>query len=353
MHLLRKLAGYVLFALSAPIAKEYFVDIGFVDRFVRDCRSVFLAAARVLIVFLVLHASGGCNPVGKGDPSQRRYPLRVLCTTGMIADAVRAVGGPQVEVEQLLPPGVDPHLYRPSARDKWRINAADVVFFNGLRLEGRLEPLLVRRSRWMPVFAVTDVLRRDCPERLRPLDDNSGILDPHVWLELELWIRCVDFIAECLASVDPAHAASYRQRAQLYQAELRQLDEYARSRLRAIPEERRMLVTTHDAFGYFARRYGLSVATLQGLSTVDEIDLVTMNLLIEELVARRVPAVFVENSVSPRALEAVVAGCRARGHQLKIGGMLYADCLGLPGSPGETFLGAFRHNVDTIAEALR
>lgn len=271
----------------------------------------------------------------------------------MIADIVRAVGGPHVVVDQLLPPGVDPHLYRPSARDKWRINAADVVFYHGLRLEGRLEPLLVRRARWMPVFGVTDVLRRECPEKLRPLADHPDIVDPHVWPELDLWSRCVGFVAECLASVDPAHAASYRELATEYQRQLRQLDEYARARLGAIPPERRLLVTTHDAFGYFAQRYGLRVATLQGLSTLDEIDLVTMNRLIAELVAARVPAVFVESSVSPRALEAVVAGCRAQGHALRIGGMLYADCLGPPGSPGETFFGAFRHNVDTIAEALQ
>jgi manganese/zinc/iron transport system substrate-binding protein len=271
----------------------------------------------------------------------------------MIAEAVRAVGGTYVQVDQLMPAGVDPHLYRPTARDKWRINAADVVFYNGLRLEGRLEPLLVKRSRVVPVFAVTEKLLRESRERLRPLAEEAGIYDPHVWLDPELWAECVLWVAECLSRIDPAHAQQYQSGARAYVSALAKLDRYAQEQLAGLPEARRVLVTTHDAFGYFGRRYGLQVESLQGLSTLDEIDLRTMNRLIQHLVREKVPAVFVESTVSPKALQAVVAGCRAAGHELRIGGELYADCLGPAGSPGETFLGAFRWNVDTIVKALR
>jgi manganese/zinc/iron transport system substrate-binding protein len=263
------------------------------------------------------------------------------------------VGGPHVVLEELMPPGVDPHLYRPTARDKWRINAADVVFYNGLRLEGRLEPLLARRGRILPVYAVTENLVARWPERLRPLEEGGGIYDPHVWLDPQLWAECVRYIAERLAELDPQRASDYQLQAEQYIAALAELDRYAQKQLATIPPARRVLVTTHDAFGYFGRRYGLTIRSLQGLSTLDEIDLQSMNSLIRELVAEQIPAVFVESSVSPKALEAVVAGCQALGHRVRIGGELYADSLGPPGSPGETFLGAFRWNVDTIVAALR
>ena len=307
----------------------------------------------ILGILLFFCACLGCTS-GRENPSpSRNYPLRVLCTTGMIAEAVAAVGGRHVVVEQLMPPGVDPHLYRPTARDKWRINAADVVFYNGLHLEGRLEPLLAKRGRFLPVYAVTENLLTCWPERLRPLAEGGGIYDPHVWLDPLLWAECVRFVGERLAELDPERAADYQRQAEQYVAALLELDRYAREQLATIPPTRRVLVTTHDAFGYFGRRYGLRVKSLQGLSTLDEIDLQSMNALIRELVAEQIPAVFVESSVSPRALQAVVAGCQALGHSLRIGGELYADCLGPPGSPGETFLGAFRWNVDTIVAALR
>ena len=303
--------------------------------------------------FLLLYSCSGCtsgsaNPAGPPD-----YPLRVLCTTGMIAEAVAAVGGRHVVVEQLMPPGVDPHLYRPTARDKWRINAAQVVFYNGLHLEGRLEPLLVKRARFLPVYAVTEDLGAHMPECLRPLAEGGSLYDPHVWLDPVLWAECVKYIARRLAQLDPERATDYRAQAEQYLIAVSELDRYARQQLGAIPPARRVLVTTHDAFGYFGRRYGLTVKSLQGLSTLDEIDLRSMNALIRELVAEQIPAVFVESSVSPKALQAVVAGCQALGHRLRIGGELYADCLGPPGSAGETFLGAFRWNVDTIVAALR
>lgn len=322
-----------------------------------DSQSViFRKKIRVLLGMALIWcavALVGCTAVNAGGDAGESRPVRVLCTTGMIAEAVREIGGLHVNVDQLIPPGMDPHLYRPTARDKWRIHAADVVFYNGLRLEGRLESLLARRARFMPVFAVTEKLQQNNPEKLRRLDEGSTVFDPHVWLDPLLWAECVRYTAECLSKVDPSRSEQFARRAETYVSEIILLDEYARHQLETIPPDRRFLITTHDAFGYFGNRYQLQVSSLQGLSTLEEIDLGTMNELIDQLVREKIPAVFVENSVSPSVLEAVVAGCQARGHNLRIGGELYADCLGPPGSPGETYLGAFRWNVDVIVRALR
>lgn len=337
---------------SAQASRKSGKRFGAVDALGKERVTLLTAIFSWALLTISASLSTGCFPAQGGASGGDGHRLRVLCTTGMIADVVRHLGGAEVFVDQLMPPGVDPHLYRPTARDKWRINAADAVFYNGLHLEGRLEPLLARRARFMPVFAVTEKLRQEHPELLRRLSDDPVVYDPHVWLDPLLWAKCVDYIAACLGKVDPKHADVYMRRGEEYIAQLEELDRYARQRLAHIPPQRRVLVTTHDAFGYFGHRYGLEVASLQGLSTLDEVDLVTMNRLINKLVNEKIPAVFVENSVSPRVLQAVVAGCQAQRHTIRIGGELYADCLGPPGSPGETFFGAFRWNVDTIAAAL-
>jgi len=308
---------------------------------------------RAAATFAVLFALFGCRPVGFTPTRNPQVPLRVVCTTGIVADLVREVGGDRVRLDALMGPGVDPHLYKPTARDKWRINNADVVFYNGLHLEGRLAALLEKRGRILPVFAVTEALKAREAHRLIRAGEGQDAYDPHVWFDPSLWTRCVEFVAEKLAEMDPEGAEYYRRNAEAYQARLQELEAYTRARLSEVPATQRMLVTAHDAFAYFGRAFDLEVRSLQGLSTQDEAALSRVNQLVDLLVRRKIKAVFVESSVSPRNIQALVEGCRAQGHDLRIGGELFSDALGPSGTPEATLIGAFKANVETIVEGLR
>jgi manganese/zinc/iron transport system substrate-binding protein len=189
--------------------------------------------------------------------------------------------------------------------------------------------------------------------QLRKPDGYAGGHDPHVWFDASLWMRVVARIRDAYIEVDPAHADAYRQRADAYLAQVRRLHEEAQTRIAQIPRERRVLITAHDAFGYFGRAYDVEVRGLQGISTDSEASLKDVNDLVEQLVARKIRAVFVESSVPRKNIEALVEGCRARGHRVRVGGELFSDALGPAGKPEGTYLGMFRHNVETIVEALQ
>ncbi len=308
-----------------------------------------------LVVFLTAAAAGlaptGCRRAGLSHSSNGR--VRVVCTTGPVAELARHVGGDRVRVEALMGAGVDPHLYQALPADMSRLNAADVVFYNGMHLEGRMADLLGQLGRRKPAFAVTDVLRERHAERLRPVQGTEQDFDPHVWFDVALWASCADFVAEKLADVDPEHAAEYHDNAARYRAELRELDRWCRERLATIAKEQRVLVTAHDAFGYFGAAYDVEVHGIQGMSTTDEADLASVNRLVALLVTRRIQAVFVETSVAERNIRALVEACAARGHRIRIGGELYSDAMGPADSPTGTYTGMVRHNVNTIVEALR
>ena len=259
-------------------------------------------------------------------------PLRIVCTTAQVADIVKNVGGDDVEVDTLMGDGVDPHLFTAAAGDVRRLRDADVVFYNGLHLEGRLADVLHDLEAKKPSIAVTAGLVADEPERLRSPAEFEGAHDPHVWLDVALWRQCSDYVTERLCYLDPDRADAYRARAKGYTDELDALDEECRQRLAEIPAERRVLVTAHDAFGYFGVAYDIEVRGLQGISTADEADLVTVGALVDLLVDRGVKAVFVESSVSEKYIEALVEGCRAKDHQVSVGGELYSDAMGPDGT---------------------
>jgi manganese/zinc/iron transport system substrate-binding protein len=271
----------------------------------------------------------------------------VLATTTIVADLVRQVAGDEADVECLMGPGIDPHSYKPTPADADRLARADLVVASGLHLEGRLAALLERLGGHRPVLAVGDRLPR---EQLLPVAD--GLFDPHVWFDAGLWSQCPPLVAEALAEVHPAGAAGYRERAATHAAALGALDVRVRERIATIPADRRVLVTAHDAFRYFSRAYGLEVVGVQGTSTESEAGLHDVNRIVELLVSRRIPAVFVETSVADRNVAALVEGARARGHDVAIGGRLHSDALGEPGSGAETLAGALAENVETIVAAL-
>jgi manganese/zinc/iron transport system substrate-binding protein len=302
-------------------------------------------------------SGGGVDHAGAADRAGMfrgiDRPLRIVCTTGQVADIVKNVGGNDVEVDTLMGDGVDPHLFTAAANDVRRLRAADIVFYTGLHLEGRLADVLHDLATSKPSIAVTAGLVSDHPELLRTPKEFAGAHDPHVWLDVALWERCANYVSEQLCRLDPDRADDYRERAKTYTDELNALDEVCRRHLAEIPIERRVMVTAHDAFGYFGRAYDIEVRGLQGISTADEADLVTLGVLVDLLVERGVKAVFVESSVSEKYVQALVEGCGAKGHDVTIGGELYSDAMGPDGTPEGTYVGMVRHNVDTIVRALK
>ena len=298
---------------------------------------------------LALLVSIGCGsrsdtPSGRGANGQ----VRVVATTTVVADLVRQVGGDRVAIDCLMAAGIDPHSYRATPRDADRLAAADLVVATGLHLEGKLADLLERLGRRVPVVAVADTLPKD---RLLPVA--TDLYDPHVWFDASLWSGCPAAVAAALAELDPGHAADYASRAETQAAALVALDGELRERIAAIPPARRVLVTAHDAFRYFGRAYGIEVVGVQGTSTESEAGLGDINRLVDLLVERKIPAVFVETSVSDRNVAALVEGAAARGHAVALGGRLYSDSLGEPGSGADTLAGALRANVETIVAGLK
>jgi manganese/zinc/iron transport system substrate-binding protein len=308
-------------------------------------------------LLLVLAAAGCGAPAAGPAPGAVRQPgeppLSIVATTNIIADMARRVAGGDAEVTSLMGPGVDPHLYKASEGDVRRLAEADLVLYNGLHLEGKMGDILEKMARRRPVVAVAGAIpETSLLEPAAPLP-GIGAHDPHVWFDVSLWRTSVDVVAEELARLDPEHAKGYRRRAADHAAELERLDAWVAESVAAIPEEHRILVTAHDAFGYFGRRYGIRVVGIQGISTLAEAGLRDVERVVDLVVDAGVPAIFVESSVSPRTVEAVRAAAADRGHPLALGGELYSDALGADGTPAGTYVGMVRHNVETIVEALQ
>jgi manganese/zinc/iron transport system substrate-binding protein len=272
-----------------------------------------------------------------------------VATTGQITDALQNIGGDAINLTGLLGPGVDPHLYVPTESDVTTLSEADVIFYNGLHLEAQMERILEQiGSRGTVVVAVGSKLPVD-----RLLDwDASAPHDPHVWNDPTLWSIGVAAMRDTLVETDPANADLYRQNSEAYLAEIAATHEYIKAEVERIPIERRVMITAHDAFGYFARAYGLEVLGLQGVSTEAEASAADVQDLADFIVKRQVPAIFVETSVPPRTIEAVQAAVQAQGFEVKIGGTLYSDALGDPETPAGTYTGMLRHNTDTLVQAL-
>jgi manganese/zinc/iron transport system substrate-binding protein len=280
------------------------------------------------------------------------YPILVVCTTGQVAEMVVRVGGEHVKVETMMGPGVDPHLFRPVNSDVENLRQANAIFYNGLHLEGRMSDLFVKMARRKATFAVTEGLQERKDKRLREPPEFEGMYDPHVWHDVALWSECVRDVAENLATYDPPNAETYRKNMEAYVSELAELHQFCTDEIAKIPAERRVLVTAHDAFGYFGNAYGLEVFGLKGVSTEEEKDLAHQETIQKMIIERKIPAVFVESAVAPRTIEALVEPCQDAGHDLKIGGELFADALGAAETEESTYTGMIRHNVRTIVKAL-
>jgi manganese/zinc/iron transport system substrate-binding protein len=310
------------------------------------------AAAAALVALAVL--ATGCSNLGDrtGSAAVGNGEVDVVTTTNFITDTVSQIGGDRISVRALMGPGVDPHLYKASAGDVSALRDADVIFYGGLFLEAKMEEVFREIGESRPVFAVTDPIPR---ERLLDAPVNASAeeeFDPHVWFDPTLWRYAALAVRDGLTEVDPDGAATYRRNANGFLADLERLDRESRRRLAAIPESRRVLVTSHDAFRYLGRRYGIEVAAIQGLSTAAEATTEDIERIADLIAARGVRAVFIESSVPKQTVEAVLASAREKGQDAVVGGELYSDSAGELGTPEGTYQGMFEANIDKLAGGL-
>ncbi|WP_437186446.1 metal ABC transporter solute-binding protein, Zn/Mn family [Planctomicrobium sp. SH668] len=310
----------------------------------------------LLVAFaLILTGCEGAKPTGQpvsetGEGASTPKPLRVVVTTTMVGDLVRAVASQYAEVRELVGEGVDPHMYRPTTRDVGEMLDADVIFYSGLGLEGSMQTAFERvEKNGKRVAAVTQGLS---PEQLIYPKDSTGHPDPHVWNDASLWAECLPEVVKVLSELAPVHAEEFAANADLYKKELLKLHTYAIDSIASIPAESRYLVTAHDAFSYFSRAYQIEERAVQGISTESEPGVQDINNLVDFLVAQKVPALFVEATVNAANLKAVIEGAKKKGHVVREGGVLYSDSTGSPGTYEASYIGMFDHNVTVISHAL-
>jgi manganese/zinc/iron transport system substrate-binding protein len=310
--------------------------------------------ARFLLPLIVALSMilAGCGSQAGQPTAERTGPLKVVATTGQLADAITNVAGDKVELTALLGPGIDPHTYVATEGDVNVIQSADVIVYNGLHLEAQMERIFeqLAKSGQKTVVAVGDQLDQTTLLGWEP--EKGFPHDPHIWNDVRLWKQVVEVIRDALIKADPVNSAVYSSNTTAYLGQLDELQTYLTAEAAKIPIEQRVLVTAHDAFNYFGRAYGLKVAAVQGVSTEAEASTADIQALTKVIIDNNVPAIFVETTISPRTIEAVQAAVQATGREVALGGKLYSDAMGEPGSDADTYIKMMRHNIDTIVKAL-
>lgn len=289
------------------------------------------------------------------DDKSKSGKLVIVATTGMIGDAIKNICGNSVELITLMGPGVDPHLFKPTPRDIDKLAEADIIVYNGLHLEGKMGEILEKVSRQKKVINLSEGIPKDLLLITNPDQVQEGgeiSYDPHIWFDIALWSKGVEHLGQEIAAFDTLNKVLYQKNLSNYLEKLKILHTFTKEKISEIPERQRLIITAHDAFNYFGRAYQIEVMGLQGISTVAEPGLKDISNLVDLLVSRKVKAVYVESSVSERAINAVIQGCLKRDHPIKIGGTLYSDAMGEAGTPEGTYEGMVRHNVKVIVEGL-
>ena len=309
-------------------------------RIITDMR-FFLLSALLIFCAACTESSGSIK---------REGTIKVVTTTALIWDLVENIAGEKAETISLMGTGVDPHLYKASAGDVGKLAGADMIFYNGLHLEGKITDVLgqMRKSGIFTV-GVADGIDKSL---LLSLEEYEGYYDPHIWFDVTLWKKAAKVVMEAFSLYDPQNARIYKRNAESYLKELDLLQAYIQKRIATLQPERRVLITAHDAFNYFGRGYGFEVMGLQGISTDSEASVADIRNLSKTITERKIPAVFVETSISPRYMRALQASVKARGFDVEIGGSLYSDSMGSLGTEEGTYIGMFKSNVDTVVESL-
>lgn len=298
-----------------------------------------------LLMILAIGIVTACSPE-EGTNEKDEDKIQIVTTIAQIGEPLSVIGEDYLQVESLMGPSVDPHLYNPTQSDIKKVADAELIFYNGLTLEANMVEVFdsIRESK--PVLAIGETV----PEA-KLLFDEDGAIDPHIWFDLDLWQLALDAAVEEIKAYAPEIANELEENKQQYFAELEKLKEESKV-LADIPEKQRYLITAHDAFGYFGRMHDLEVIGLQGLSTEDEIGISDINHTIEIIKEYAVPAIFVESSISQDSIKAVIEGAKSDGIDVELGGELFSDAMGEPGTEEGTYIGMYRHNVNTIYQAL-
>lgn len=283
--------------------------------------------------------------------SQENSKIKIVTTTTMITDMVKIIGGDKIELQGLMGSGVDPHLYKASEGDVNKLYEADIIIYNGLHLEGKLEDVFEKmKHQNKKVVAVSDAINKN--ELIASVLFDSNF-DPHIWFDIQYWKQCTEFVAFKLAEYDSTNAVFYNKNAAQYINKLNDLEKEVQTSIGNLPKENRVLVTAHDAFNYFGKAFEFEVVGLQGLSTATEAGVKDVQELSSFIVERKIKAVFVESSVPRRTIEALQEAVKAKGHSVTIGGTLYSDALGNKGTVEGTYIGMYQHNISTIVNALK
>jgi manganese/zinc/iron transport system substrate-binding protein len=322
-------------------------------------QACILVKSLVVAVFISASFFVGCGKGGFGDLARdgnETTKLVVVTTTTHVTDMVKSVAGDRVEVVALMGPRVDPHLYKPSARDAAVLAKADLVFYSGLMLEGRMADLFARVARsGVKAYAVTEKVPQ---EKLLEPEEFEGHWDPHVWFDPEIWASCIDLVREALVKADPEGSELYNRNAETLRIEYLAISDWAKTRLAEIPQGSQKLITSHDAFNYFGRAFGFTVVAVQGISTASEAGLADRAAMVDYVKKHGIKAIFIESSINPAIIHAIAKDSGAR-----VGGELFSDAMGDPGQMekgqdgGEydagTWVGMMKHNVNIITQGLK
>jgi len=276
--------------------------------------------------------------------------IKIVCSTSIIRDCVQEIVGDSIEVKSLMGPGIDPHGYNPRPSDVSLLNNATVVIYNGLHLEGKMAELFEQLGKRKTVLSVASGISK---KDLIITDPTAGTVDPHIWFDTDAWLSGLEEVTNDLCRKYPEHAQQFKANFKRFSGEVKALRISLKEQLKAVPDEQRVLITSHDAFHYFGRSFGVEVRALQGISTTQEPGVRDVVNLVSFIVDHRIKALFVEHSVSPKAIRTVMESCEKRGHHVRIGGTLYSDALGSPGSPGGTYTRMLQHNVSVIIKGLK
>ena len=311
----------------------------------------WLKKASILWMIGMTFLLGACNNESENNVKTENEPhsdrIQIVTTISQIGEPIEVIGGDRVDVESLMGPGVDPHLYKATQGDINTLQDADIILYNGLHLEGNMGEVFANMSANKTIVSLGESLDKE-----KFLMDEEGAIDPHIWFDVDLWKEALDVAVEELKQFSPEDADYFEENKQTYFSKLDELKKEAVEKISSIPEEQRVLVTAHDAFGYFGRMNDIEVIGLQGLSTEDEVGLSDIGSTVQLLIEKKVPAVFIESSINQSSIRAVIDGASKEGLEVTLGGELFSDAMGAKGTEEGTYLGMYHHNVNTIYKAL-
>ncbi|SMG16357.1 manganese/zinc/iron transport system substrate-binding protein [Marivirga sericea] len=305
---------------------------------------MYWSLTKISLFFFILVLAFSCAPNEK-----KTGQTYIVCTTGMIKDAVENIVGDKAKIEALMGPGVDPHLYKATQGDLQKLQQADVIVYNGLFLEGKMGEILQKLKRKKTVIAMAELVPN---ETYLNNTEFQGAVDPHIWFDVELWKQATELLSNELVKSDSSNQNYYRSNTEKFILQLDSLHKAVEYQTNRIPDKKRVLVTAHDAFGYFGRAYDIEVRGLQGISTLSEFGLRDISNLVDYITTKNIPAIYTETSVSKKAIQAVLEGCRSQGHEVVIGGSLYSDAMGEEGTYEGTYIGMVDSNVKKIVSGL-